>query len=111
MHLTDRILSVAQCVHGKPCSVCTVSAYPVFCVNGQCSQWPHGKCSVCTVSAPDRMLAQYVHGKPAVKAWVRHVEIHIASDVMCLLLELLYNIFGNKYGVLKQGKSSCLGIP
>ncbi len=29
---------------------------------------------------------------------------------MCLLLELLYNIFGNKYGVLKQGKSSCLGI-
>ncbi len=25
---------------------------------------------------------------------------------MCLLL---YNIFGNKYGVLKQGKSSCLG--
>ena len=67
----DRILSVAPYVHGKPCSVCTVSA-------------------------PDRMLclvAQYVHGKPCsalrrpgsgtdnlIECSVN--EIHIASDVM-----------------------------
>ncbi len=28
---------------------------------------------------------------------------------MCLPSELLYNIFSNKSGWLKQGKSSCLG--